>query len=255
MRRPQASAVDLIVQPRSGIAAISPRNSAVCETCPTESEAAAGAGVSTSRCCDGSPRGQRVCVASDRRARRMDDCVGRRRAREKWWPDHREGDRAPSFVGVGPALVRFRSTAHGGAVGGGRLGGAAAVLPVAAVVDLVRDRHGGTCARRARGRGLAHRSRAAAPSRRRAGGVGRGCVVLPGSPRTRRRALAAALAIVVVGNVVRLTAVGWVAATWAPSSVDAFHDGPATAFAVVAVLLAVAVVALGAPWRRPAPPR
>jgi exosortase/archaeosortase family protein len=67
--------------------------------------------------------------------------------------------------------------------------------------------------------------------------------------------LAAALAIVVVGNVVRLTAVGWVAATWAPSSADAFHDGPATAFAVVAVLLAVAVVTLGAPWCRPAAPR
>jgi exosortase/archaeosortase family protein len=74
--------------------------------------------------------------------------------------------------------------------------------------------------------------------------------VLPGSPRMRRRSLGWALAIVVVGNLLRLTAIGWVAATWAPSQVDAFHDGPATAFAVVAVLLAVAVVALGAPWRR-----
>lgn len=79
--------------------------------------------------------------------------------------------------------------------------------------------------------------------------------VLPGAFGDRRRALAGALAIVLIGNIVRLTAVGWVAATWAPSSVDAFHDGPATAFAVVVVLLAVAVVALGDPWRRHGAPR
>jgi exosortase/archaeosortase family protein len=72
---------------------------------------------------------------------------------------------------------------------------------------------------------------------------------LPGQVRRRPGALCAAVALVVLGNLVRLTAVGWVAARWAPTAVDGFHDGPATAFAVVVVLLAVAIVVLGAPWR------
>lgn len=67
--------------------------------------------------------------------------------------------------------------------------------------------------------------------------------VSPGDRRRRIRAAVLASGLLVVGNVARITAVVLVGADIDPAQLEPFHDGPATAFTVVLVLSATAVVA------------
>ncbi len=68
-------------------------------------------------------------------------------------------------------------------------------------------------------------------------------VVAPGAARRRARAALSAILLLVVGNVVRVTAVAVVGADLDAARLEPFHDGPATAFTVVLVLGAAAMLA------------
>lgn len=80
-------------------------------------------------------------------------------------------------------------------------------------------------------------------------------VFAPGSWQRRWRAALAATLLLVAGNVVRVAAVVMVGADLDAARLEPFHDGPATAFTVVLVLAAAAVLAWSTlPPRAPAQP-
>lgn len=80
-------------------------------------------------------------------------------------------------------------------------------------------------------------------------------VLAPGLRRRRLRAAASAIAVLMVGNLVRVTAVVVVGADLDVARLEPFHDGPATAFTVVLVLGAAAVMAWSTlPTRAPVRP-
>ncbi len=80
-------------------------------------------------------------------------------------------------------------------------------------------------------------------------------VLAPGSARRRRRAALSAIALLLVGNVARVAAVVVVGADHDVGRLEPFHDGPATAFTVVLVLGAAAMLAWSTlPARAPVRP-
>ncbi len=81
-------------------------------------------------------------------------------------------------------------------------------------------------------------------------------IVATGDRRRRLRAAAIGAGIVVVCNLVRMTATVLVGVWEGPGEIEPFHDGIATAFAVVFVLTALALfVGTLCPPRRPNDPR